>query len=155
MDRPDYFHNKPEVNINLLFNMIQACRVELSIMKYKSEYKDTKDTELVSSAVALANEAKEVFDYMGKGGGYRYEKMNSTRTLEELKIEANKLGYSLCKQITYEKLSTCKCGSRRIASDIGCHRTKYYRCTNCGLKGQPAKTKYQAIINWNNAVKEK
>ena len=76
-------------------------------------------------------------------------------TLEELKTEANKLGYSLCKQITYEKLSTCKCGSKRIASELWYCRTKYYRCTKCGLKSEPAKTKYQAIKNWNNAVKEK
>lgn len=77
MDRPDYFHNKPEVNINLLFNMIQSCRTELSIMKYKPEYKDHKDTELVNSAIALAQEAKEVFDYIGKGGGLKYEKESS------------------------------------------------------------------------------
>ena len=75
-------------------------------------------------------------------------------TLEEIKTEANKLGYSLCKQITYEKLSTCQCGSKRIASELWFRRTKYYHCTKCGLKGIPAKTKYQAIINWNNAVKE-
>ena len=72
---------------------------------------------------------------------------------EELKTEANALGYSLCKKITYEKLSTCKCGSRRITSELGI-RSKYYRCTKCGLKGNPAKTKYQAIANWNVAVKE-
>ena len=73
MQRPDYFHNKPEVNINLLFNMIQACRVELSIMRYNPQYQNTKDTELVNSAIALAKEAKEVFDYIGKGGGSKYE----------------------------------------------------------------------------------
>ena len=76
MQRPDYFHNTPEVNINLLFNMIQACRVELSIMQYDSKYKDMKDTELVNSAIALANEAKTVFDYIGKGGGNKYANEN-------------------------------------------------------------------------------
>lgn len=70
-------------------------------------------------------------------------------TLEELKTEANKLGYSLCKQITYDKLSNCQCGCKRI---MWAGYPKYYRCTNCGLKSKPAKTKYQAIINWNNAV---
>lgn len=75
-------------------------------------------------------------------------------TLEELRSEANKLGYSLCKKVTYEKLSTCRCGSRRIASEIGYPRSKYYRCTKCGLKSEPAKTKYQAIRSWNKAVKE-
>ena len=71
-------------------------------------------------------------------------------TLEELRSEANKLGYSLCKQITYDKLSNCQCGSKRIMWAV---YPKHYRCTKCGLKGQSAKTKYQAIINWNNAVK--
>ena len=75
-------------------------------------------------------------------------------TLEELSIEANKHGYALCRKITYEKISTCKCGSKRIASELWMRRTKYYRCTKCGLKSQPAKTKYQAIINWNKAVKQ-
>lgn len=74
MNRPDYHHNTPEVNINILFNMIQACRTELSIMYCRSGYQDVKDTELVDSAIALANEAKRVFDYVGKGGGSKYEK---------------------------------------------------------------------------------
>ena len=73
--------------------------------------------------------------------------------LEELKTEANALGYSLCKKITYEKLSTCTCGSRRITSELGI-RSKYYRCTKCGLRGNPAKTKYQAISNWNEEVRQ-
>jgi hypothetical protein len=76
-------------------------------------------------------------------------------TLEELKTEASKLGYSLCKKVTYEKLSTCKCGSKRIASELWYRNNKCYRCTKCGLKSEPAKTKYQAIINWNNAVNRK
>ncbi len=75
-------------------------------------------------------------------------------TLEELATEANKLGYSLCKKVTYEKLSTCQCGSKRIASELWLHHTKYYRCTKCGLQGAPATTKYEAIKNWNKAVKE-
>ena len=73
-------------------------------------------------------------------------------TLEELAIEANKLGYSLCRKIHYEKVSICKCGSKKI---MWAGYPKYYLCTKCGFKGQPARTKYQAIINWNNAVKEK
>ena len=73
MQRPDYFHNEPEVNINLLFNMIQACRTELDIMYCRSGYQNVKDTELVNAAIALANKAKQVFDYTGKGGGSKYE----------------------------------------------------------------------------------
>lgn len=73
-------------------------------------------------------------------------------TLEELKVEASKFGYSLCKKVNYEPVSTCKCGSRRIISTID-YGGKHYRCTNCGLRGATAKTKYQAIQNWNKAVK--
>ena len=73
MERPNYYHNKPEVNINLLFNMIQACRTELSIMRHNPLYQDTKDTDLVNCAIALASEAKKVFDYIGKGGPSKYE----------------------------------------------------------------------------------
>lgn len=75
-------------------------------------------------------------------------------TLEELKTEASQLGYSLCKKVTYEKLSTCKCGSKRIASAISYPRDKYYHCINCGFKGADAKTKYKAIQNWNNAARD-
>lgn len=76
-------------------------------------------------------------------------------TLEELKAEATKHGYTLTKKITYEKVKTCTCGSKRITSDLVYPRSKRYRCTKCGRKGEPAKTKYQAIANWNNAVDEK
>lgn len=74
-------------------------------------------------------------------------------TLEELKTEASKFGYSLCKKITYEPISRCQCGSMRISRDID-YRCMYYRCTNCGMRGAKAKTKYQAIKNWNKAVKQ-
>ena len=73
--------------------------------------------------------------------------------IHELKAEANALGYSIAKKITYEKVSKCPCGSKRVASDIDM-RSKYYRCTHCGYKGEPAKTKYQAIINWNMATND-
>jgi hypothetical protein len=43
-------------------------------MMFKPGYKDVRDTELVNAATALANEAKKVFDYVGKGGGSKYEK---------------------------------------------------------------------------------
>lgn len=74
--------------------------------------------------------------------------------IEELKTQANALGYNVSKKITYERLSPCKCGSKRIASEIGLLRGKYYRCTKCGFQGTPAKTKYQAIANWNADLRQ-
>jgi hypothetical protein len=76
--------------------------------------------------------------------------------INELKAEANKLGFSIAKKITYEKLLPCLCSSRsrcRVVCEIGIH-SKYYRCTLCGYKGKPAKTKYEAISNWNKAVRD-
>ena len=73
--------------------------------------------------------------------------------IEELRAEANRLGFSLNKKITYEKVLPCRCGSKHIRSEIVV-RGKYYRCADCGNTSEVAKTKYQAIINWNNAVKQ-
>lgn len=77
--------------------------------------------------------------------------------IEELKAEANALGFSISKKITYEKLSNCICSHRsrgRVVCEIAIHRGKYYRCTLCGYEGKVAKTKYQAIANWNRAVRD-
>lgn len=77
--------------------------------------------------------------------------------IEELRAEANALGFSIAKKIAYEKLCLCPCSPRsrgRIGCEIGV-RSKYYRCTLCGYKGEPAKYKYQAIMNWNKAVYDK
>lgn len=74
--------------------------------------------------------------------------------IEELKAEANALGYNLSKKIIYEQLCRCPCGSRHwVSQEVTC-RGKYYRCPKCGYKGEIAKTKYQAIINWNEAVRD-
>ena len=74
--------------------------------------------------------------------------------INELKAEANALGYSIAKKITYEKVSKCQCGSKRIVSEINYPRGKYYRCTHCGYKSESAKTKYEAIQNWNKATND-
>ena len=73
--------------------------------------------------------------------------------IEELRAEANSLGYSLSKKITYEKVSRCCCGSKLVGCEIVV-RGKYYRCVKCGYEGEVAKTKYQAILNWNKAVRD-
>ena len=74
--------------------------------------------------------------------------------ISELKAEADALGFSIAKKITYEKISRCPCGSKHIRSEIGYRGGKYYRCSKCGYESPVAKYKYQAIINWNNAVRD-
>lgn len=58
MQRIDIFHKTPEENVNTLFNMIQACRTDLSILKYNLKTKPLleKDKELIKAAEALARE---------------------------------------------------------------------------------------------------
>ena len=75
--------------------------------------------------------------------------------IDELKAEANALGFSVTKKITYAKPLRCPCGSHYVLGEITIHRGKYYYCRKCGYKGEVAKYKYQAIINWNNAVRDK
>ena len=74
--------------------------------------------------------------------------------ITELKSEAQRLGLSVAKKITYEQVSQCPCGNKHIASEISYRRGKYYRCSKCGYEGEVAKYKYQAIINWNNATRD-
>ena len=66
LERPDYNHKTPQENVNILFNMIQKCRVELAIMRGRNEYEDIVDTELVKVAEAVAREAEQT---LGKRKG--------------------------------------------------------------------------------------
>ena len=59
MERPDFFHRTAQENVNLLFNMIQACRTDLSIMRFNPKYGCKPDEELIKCAEALAREAKK------------------------------------------------------------------------------------------------
>lgn len=74
--------------------------------------------------------------------------------INELKAEAKRLGFSISKKITYEKVSRCCCGSKLVGCEISYPRGKYYRCVKCGYKSKPAKYKYQAITNWNVATRD-
>ena len=58
--RIDVFHKTPEENINLLFNMIQACRTDLTILKYRDDIRPllAKDKGLIEAAEALVRELK-------------------------------------------------------------------------------------------------
>ncbi len=58
-DRPDFFHETPTACVTKLFNMIQACRVDASIMRGRKEtYKI--DFELIKVAEALVSELKSM-----------------------------------------------------------------------------------------------
>ena len=78
-------------------------------------------------------------------------------TLEELKDEASRQGYTLTKKITYEPLKKCVCGNKRIYQDTTAYPEiygKYYYCNKCKRKGEIAKTWYQARANWNKSVEQ-
>lgn len=58
-NRPDFSHDAPGVCVNKLFNMVQACRVDSSIMRgRKEDYKI--DSDLVKAAEALVQELKSM-----------------------------------------------------------------------------------------------
>ena len=75
-------------------------------------------------------------------------------TLEELRKEAEKHGYTLSKKIVYEKLNYCSCGRRPFQAISVNPNGKYYRCPYCGKKSEIARTLYQARSNWNKVAKK-
>lgn len=76
-------------------------------------------------------------------------------TVEQLKEEATKLGYSVVKIRRRPKFIKCICGhnSHKKYFSEGC--TIFFQCKICGLKGERALTEYNAIRNFNKAVEEK
>lgn len=73
-------------------------------------------------------------------------------TLEELKIEASKLGYILVKHTTIPKLLTCTCGhNRRTHWFNSKENTHTLVCKNCGKKVK-GNSKTDAINNWNKII---
>ena len=79
-------------------------------------------------------------------------------TLEELKAEAKKYGYKLTKEYPYISLAPCICGHKKISApmyfdyDIKIEAPYFHRCNKCGLTSEPAKTKYEAKLKWNECV---
>ncbi len=71
-------------------------------------------------------------------------------TLEELKVEADKLGYRLQKKQPYVPFPTCKCTNYRkgIQKYYKVGEGYFYQCENCGLTSQPAKLVRDAERNW-------
>lgn len=76
-------------------------------------------------------------------------------TLEQLRKEASKLGYTLTKKIIYEKVRLCPICKKRPVPELSINpRGKYYRCPRCGIRGEVHKTSYMAISNWNREVEK-
>lgn len=76
--------------------------------------------------------------------------------LEELKVEADKLGYNLVKKPEKVTLLPCPiCGKKRThewyAVDVG---SRFRRCSECDFTGGYGKTRGEARRKWNKAVLE-
>lgn len=73
-------------------------------------------------------------------------------TYEELKTEANKLGYSLVKKKKYIRFAPCTCGGNRrllkVVYHFGVPRWMYV-CKGCGMSGPIGRTKEEGKILWN------
>ena len=74
-------------------------------------------------------------------------------TVDELKIEAKKLGYNIIKKAEYIKLLPCKCG-KKYPMVWSYMDGFFYKCPKCGAKSKMAKTEREARINWNNMVEQ-
>ena len=76
-------------------------------------------------------------------------------TLEELRTEAKKHGYKLTKEYPYIRLAPCVCGRKDISATLRYSKTKtpyFHKCFTCGFTSEPAKTKYEARLKWNECV---
>lgn len=76
-------------------------------------------------------------------------------TVEELKLEAAKLGYNITKKPEPVKLLPCVCGHNKRHLWFDCEtQMHFYRCGYCGFDGYQSKTKKDAKTNWNKAIEE-
>ena len=79
-------------------------------------------------------------------------------TLDELKIEAEKLGYRLVKNQPYIRLLPCTCGRKRVEEwldyGFGVRDNHFYACPRCGKKSPPAKTMREAKRAWNEMIEK-
>lgn len=77
--------------------------------------------------------------------------------LEELKAEAEKLGYTIVKKREYIRLKPCVCGHNRRSRWVVCgtgFSGYQYACNKCGFKGGTGSSERAARIAWNEAVEE-
>lgn len=78
-------------------------------------------------------------------------------TYEELKTEANKMGYSLVKKKEYVPHKRCKCGSRGSMwhdCSIGGRAACFIVCEACNIRTNNHKSERDAWIEWNKMQEE-
>ena len=74
--------------------------------------------------------------------------------LEEIRREANKLGYYLAKKNPIPKITPCTCGCKRREHWFNSKAENITLiCKKC-RKSATGRTEVGAIINWNNMLKE-
>lgn len=73
-------------------------------------------------------------------------------TVEELKIEAAKLGYYIIKKRQYVKLLPCTCGRKRLEMWYT-PQGALFRCPSCGKHSEPANLEMKARENWNRLIR--
>ena len=69
-------------------------------------------------------------------------------TLDELKAEAKKQGFSLQKSSAKVRFTPCVCGCNRRTEWTG-PEGWFYECRMCELVSPPGKTKQEARRKWN------
>ena len=74
-------------------------------------------------------------------------------TIEELKKEADKLGYRLCKKTKYIKFLPCRCG-KKYPEVWFTYNGVFYQCPKCGARSKVGKTEREARINWNKGEQQ-
>ena len=77
-------------------------------------------------------------------------------TIEELKKEANKLGYNIIKKREIPKILPCTCGCKKREHIYISGKTEFprgLRCKRCGKRVEGLND-IDVINNWNKMIKE-
>lgn len=72
--------------------------------------------------------------------------------LEELKREADKLGYCLVKKPVRVRLLKCTCGTRPVQWQWA--GGYFYECPNCDKKSKERKDPKEAKLEWNRMIEK-
>lgn len=77
-------------------------------------------------------------------------------TYDELKAEANKIGYNLVKKREYISHKICKCGSRGSAwyDYTDGKVARFILCENCHIRTNSHISEYDAWKEWNKMQEE-
>lgn len=75
-------------------------------------------------------------------------------TLDELKVEVDKLGYRLIPKPVYIKLLPCTCGCNRREHWYGCAGERFYKCQKCGKRSPSGENENDAKRLWNEMILE-